>query len=282
MRMPRLWLRKLTSIGAVAEGDNPEAQILLYKAKGEKRDFSTDQREDMAGRGVAMPDGSYPIPDKDALRRAIQSFGRAKNPAAVRAHIIRRARALGATDMLPEDWQQKGADIVETEELEKQDAVVEEAAEAAVEEPEADEISKRISEAEEEIAKARDERDAALQALADEVAKRRHTDFTARAKRLEPLLGPAEDTCDVLDVLEAKEPDAFAELEKRLEAALERVRLSDEIGTAGDEGADPVSRRDAWVRKYVLDHPDVPEYKARALYWKANPEALEAQREEQV
>lgn len=68
------------------------------------RTFSQDRRDTLASEGAAMPDGSYPIPDKDALRRAIQSFGRAKNPDAVRKHIIKRARALDAMDMLPESW----------------------------------------------------------------------------------------------------------------------------------------------------------------------------------
>ena len=68
------------------------------------REFPAKARDKMASKGVAMPDGSFPIPDKDALRRAIQSIGRAKNPAAAKAHIKKRAAALGATDMLPEDW----------------------------------------------------------------------------------------------------------------------------------------------------------------------------------
>ena len=68
------------------------------------REFSDTSREKMAAKNVAMPDGSYPIPDKDALRRAIASYGRAKDPAATKKHIIKRARALGATSMLPEDW----------------------------------------------------------------------------------------------------------------------------------------------------------------------------------
>jgi|GEM_PF-5331822 len=283
--MPRLWLRKLTSIGAVPEGDNPEAQILLYKAK---REFSPERREDYAERGVAMPDGSFPIPDKDALRRAIASFGRASNPAAVRAHIIRRARALGATDMLPDDWQQKGTEIVaETEELEKQEVEQAEPVEAAAAETE--EIAKRISDAEErvrlaaeeEVRKARDERDAALEALADEVAKQRRIDFLGKARSLEGLLGPADETALVLEALDAAAPEPFVLLEKRLLAALERVALTKEFGTAGDEGADPIRKRDAWVRKYVLDHPEVSEIKAKALFWKANPDALEAQREDQ-
>lgn len=68
------------------------------------RFFSEDTREKDAKKGVALPDGSFPIPDKDALRRAIQSIGRAKDPAKAKAHIRKRARALGAEDMLPEGW----------------------------------------------------------------------------------------------------------------------------------------------------------------------------------
>ncbi len=76
----------------------------MLTAQKAPRTFSDTSREKMADKGVAMPDGSYPIPDKGALRRAIQSFGRAKDPAAVKQHIIKRAKALGATDMLPEGW----------------------------------------------------------------------------------------------------------------------------------------------------------------------------------
>lgn len=51
-----------------------------------------------------MPDGSYPIRNKQDLARAILAIGRASNPAAVRAWIIKRARALAATGMLPGSW----------------------------------------------------------------------------------------------------------------------------------------------------------------------------------
>jgi hypothetical protein len=83
-----------------------------YKRRGgtysnsEKREFTSQQREDMAQEGTAMPDGSYPIANKKDLQNAIQAFGRAKNPAKVKQHIIRRARALGATDLLPEKWKE--------------------------------------------------------------------------------------------------------------------------------------------------------------------------------
>lgn len=69
----------------------------------EKRVFSTERREELARQGKALPDGSYPIVTKGDLKNAIQAFGRAKNKGRVAAHIKRRAKALGATDLLPEE-----------------------------------------------------------------------------------------------------------------------------------------------------------------------------------
>lgn len=69
-----------------------------------KRDYSAESRRRMAASGQAMPDGSFPIANRTDLRNAIQSVGRASNYDAARRHIVRRARALGASDMLPEDW----------------------------------------------------------------------------------------------------------------------------------------------------------------------------------
>jgi len=69
-----------------------------------ERDFTQAQRDKAAKSGSAMPDGSYPIENKSDLENAIQAIGRAKNPAAVKAHIKKRAAALGATASLPDDW----------------------------------------------------------------------------------------------------------------------------------------------------------------------------------
>jgi len=70
----------------------------------DKRDYSAASRRRMAESGEAMPDGSFPIANRADLRNAIQSVGRASDYEAARRHIMRRARALGAMDMLPEDW----------------------------------------------------------------------------------------------------------------------------------------------------------------------------------
>ena len=70
----------------------------------EKREFTDAQREEMASAGQALPDGSYPIKTVKDLKNAIQAFGRAKDKAKVKEHIIARAKALGKESMIPEDW----------------------------------------------------------------------------------------------------------------------------------------------------------------------------------
>lgn len=73
----------------------------------DKRNYSPDARRRMATHGEAMPDGSFPIQNETDLRNAIQSVGRASNYAAAKEHIIRRAKEMGLTRILPEDWKNK-------------------------------------------------------------------------------------------------------------------------------------------------------------------------------
>lgn len=68
-----------------------------------KREFSTEQREKLVEEGKALPDGSFPIVTKADLKNALKAFGRAKNKAKVARHIKKRARALGAMELLPKE-----------------------------------------------------------------------------------------------------------------------------------------------------------------------------------
>lgn len=68
------------------------------------RDYSADERRSLAESGKALPDGSFPIVDREDLENAIQAFGRAGDPAAAKAHIKKRARALGLEELIPEGW----------------------------------------------------------------------------------------------------------------------------------------------------------------------------------
>lgn len=72
------------------------------------RDVPSDERKRLAKEGKAMSDGSFPIANESDLRNAIKAYGRAANKEAAKRHIIKRAKALGKTDLLPDDWQDGG------------------------------------------------------------------------------------------------------------------------------------------------------------------------------
>ena len=73
-------------------------------------EFSMAQRKELTAKKMSLPDGSYPIRNVSDLKNAIASFGRAKNPELTKKWIIKRAKELDATDLLPEAW---GVDSVE-------------------------------------------------------------------------------------------------------------------------------------------------------------------------
>jgi DNA-binding ferritin-like protein len=74
----------------------------LYKT----RKFTSAQRESLAKKGQALPDGSFPIENAEDLENAIKAFGRAslKKQQAVKAHIAKRAKALGKQELIPKGW----------------------------------------------------------------------------------------------------------------------------------------------------------------------------------
>lgn len=67
-------------------------------------DLGTEERRKLAHEGKALPDGSFPIRNRQDLRDAIQSFGRAKDRGEAKRWIKKRARELHAEKELPEDW----------------------------------------------------------------------------------------------------------------------------------------------------------------------------------
>ena len=72
----------------------------------DKREFSGAQRKKDAEAGVAMPDGSYPIRSEADVENAVRDFYRSGEEPDVKAHIIARAKAIGADSMLPDDWKE--------------------------------------------------------------------------------------------------------------------------------------------------------------------------------
>jgi len=69
-----------------------------------KRKFSAEQRRRLADSGSAMPDGSYPISNRQDLENAIRSWGRGGSDPKVKSHIKSRARALGLENLIPDNW----------------------------------------------------------------------------------------------------------------------------------------------------------------------------------
>jgi hypothetical protein len=85
------------SLRARVRGDAP----LLARATSQ---WDTKARTTAAKRGLAMPDGSFPIADRTDLEKAVKAYGRAKNRSAAKRHIMKRARTLRAEAALPQDW----------------------------------------------------------------------------------------------------------------------------------------------------------------------------------
>jgi hypothetical protein len=79
------------------------------------KDFTAGRRRELASKGHALPDGSFPIENEDDLKNAISAIGRAKNKEAAKRHIIKRAKALGKTNLLPDDWKVNLSDDNERE-----------------------------------------------------------------------------------------------------------------------------------------------------------------------
>lgn len=81
--------------------DVAELAKAVAEALKDSRTFTADQRSKQADQGNALPDGSYPIPDADALRRAaILARSKHGNYKAARRLIARRAKELGVANPL--------------------------------------------------------------------------------------------------------------------------------------------------------------------------------------
>ena len=76
--------------------------------------YNADQLKAMAAKGQAMKnasgDPSYPIADEEDLHNAIHAVGRGGGSHnAIRQHIISRAKALGMSSAIPDNWNPDGS-----------------------------------------------------------------------------------------------------------------------------------------------------------------------------
>ena len=94
---------KITSVYS-KKGSNYVELMESYKSYGKfvSENYDTEQRKEMASKGFALADGSFPIANLEDLKNAIMAYGRAKDQAKAAKFIAKRAKALGAEDLIPD------------------------------------------------------------------------------------------------------------------------------------------------------------------------------------
>lgn len=88
----------------ITEQAPPPAAAGFWEAK-----YSGDDMKAMLAKGHAMKnasgDPSYPVKDRTDLQKAIKAVGRGgADHDAIRRHVMKRAKALGLTSMIPDSW----------------------------------------------------------------------------------------------------------------------------------------------------------------------------------
>lgn len=108
---------------AVAEWEAAKAAAHAGKSSGRgagmaqvqaRAKYNADQMKAMAAKGQAMKNASgapsYPIADEEDLSNAIHAVGRGgSSHNAIRKHIISRAKALGLSSRIPDNWNPDGS-----------------------------------------------------------------------------------------------------------------------------------------------------------------------------
>ena len=90
-------------------GDDELRLLVDYEIEVRAK-YDTKDREEAAKKGEAMSGGSYPIKDEDDLKKAIHAVGRGNaSHNAIRKHIIARAKALGLSSLIPDNWSADGS-----------------------------------------------------------------------------------------------------------------------------------------------------------------------------
>ena len=249
--MNRLFVTELKSIGLVSEGDNPDAEVVIFKARVDKRKFTADVSK-LSVKAESLPNTQKVNMDlsaieDDQLRKSIEDEFAEKDTE--------------VSDL--ETNLEKAIDKVA--ELEKGDSKPEDDA--------SDEVKVLIKERDDQIADLRKDLD-------DSVTKARIAEYVVKAEPLQGLLGKPDEVGVVFADLAVKAPESFAKLEGMLNAAAQRDDLAKLFATMGageGEGeSDPIDKRDVWVKKNKKDDETVEQ--ARSRFWDSDSEAVEDSR----
>jgi hypothetical protein len=252
-------LREASIESLTASAVEMREKALTAAAIAEFAKFSEEERMALAKEGKAMPDGAYPIRNEEDLKNAIQAYGRAKasERREVRKHIIKRARQLKKSSLIPRHWQ--NAESMEAAELV---ASLRSRIEAVVAAP-AEEIS------EEELKKLRDvkeeadkETEAEIEAAKDVKANRGDLptrDEEGRSKFISGVNQPRDARGKYRKVLaRLKQNLGVAGLSR----ALQKVEEAENLDFAGDYAASAEASDDLLG---LIDRLDTKALNPRAL-----------------
>ena len=199
------------------------------------REFSPEKRKQLAQEGKALPDGSFPIVTVGDLKNAISAAGRASNRAVAIRHIKRRARALGATDQLPEDWSET-----------KQEA--EPMAEPETQEPQAEPIVAPVEELTQmrgEVDKATARALAAEKELADVRAREQAAVLKTEAESFKAIGIPIDEYIAKVGAIRATNPELATWVHQTLsglDEAMISAGLLKEIGSSQGDDLDSIEK----------------------------------------
>ena len=99
-----MWRKKRGLPPKSVPGTKGKVKVAAMSSGG--RSLSVEARGKAADEETALPDGKLPTRNKEELKAAIALRGKVKGHSQneVRAYLIRRAKALGAEDVLPPFW----------------------------------------------------------------------------------------------------------------------------------------------------------------------------------
>ena len=213
-----------------------ETMSLKERIAQKFRTFSPEKRQQLAKEGKALPDGSFPIVTVVDLKNALSAIGRAKNKAQAVRHIKRRARALGATDLLPEDWSADRTEVTEEVETMSQETVNVETPEI---EPEPEITPETVpSEQFKALSTERDQAKARIRELEDQLsaqqAKEQAELLQAEARSYKALALPIDEYVEKMSALRKADPVLATWVKDRftaLDTEMVQAGLLREIGS---------------------------------------------------
>ncbi len=248
--MPRrLHVTKLTSIGAVAEGDNPLADILFFKSK------TSEPLEGRIHGGGSVAETTVDLSSLDDDTRA-----------AVEAHVADADAKVAKLETQVSELEAKV--VVEEEDILPDDL------------PEA--VAKRLADQEDRIAKA-EAVAVAAEAKVEKAEDERLTEmYTKRAVELKPVLGDPEVMGPVLKDLASSAPDSYPVLDAQLDTLVNMDGLNSLLREHGDNGATgtAVDQILVYAKEIRKDEKSMTLAAAKAQAWQDHPELKTQAREE--